>query len=69
MTNSSTLKNDSKTTPEETSSITNDDKSDSVDATADQQRLTGESNRTRTSTQSKREIMEELHRQRFPWEE
>ncbi|QWD91666.1 hypothetical protein [Polynucleobacter sp. MWH-Braz-FAM2G] len=69
MTNSSTLKNDSKTAPEETSSITNDDTSDSVETSADQPKLTRDANRSRAPAQSKSEIMEELHRQRFPWEE
>lgn len=70
MTNKSNLEQVEKVETEKLSSSTEDSSNDSANAAAHKtDEGKHEANRPTKAAKSKREIMEELSRERFPWEE
>ena len=70
MTNESNLEFMEKMNPKKLASIAKDCKKEQEEILADQAHWAKYgTNRSKKSAQSKREIMEELSRERFPWEE
>ena len=70
MTNKSNLEFVGKVSAEKLTSLAEDIKKDQAEIIADREHWAKYgANRSKKSAQSKREIMEELSRERFPWEE
>jgi len=70
MTNESNLEFVGKVKAEKLTTLAEDSKNDLAEILADQEHWAKHgTNRSKKSAKSKREIMEELSRERFPWEE